>query len=352
VRFQDHSYEVLRPAHVRYWYKSQASAVDFWEGLFQATEVLFFFSVTKCCRFSQGPSFRGDFCKGLFPSYTIQAYKYLRVPPLSSFKRLIIRTKLCLSPTMSVPLKSPEGLKDSECEKGNLLHCPPIPYIPPTDLLPAIDKIETIKIKVADGSTVNMKNFSIGSPEEYLGHIVAVLDLIDRKRFQEQSTTFYGEMKNANAALLALKCKARESKKDKSPRKDQEADDEQSDESPQANVVEKNQFLEILKNAKKHYAAAIGATFKVMRNLLAGDPQTQWDHIIEETRVTRGLVQMGRNTREAKLSATRPFPIAGSCISSRCSPRTLPKGSGTTSNREYASPRGLVYASSSPGCNS
>ena len=183
---------------------------------------------------------------------------------------------------MSVPLKSPEGLKDSECEKGNLSHRPPIPYVPPTDLLPAIDKIETIKIKVADGSTVNMKIFSIGSPEEYLGHIVAVLGLIDRKGLREQSMTFYGEMKNANAALLAPKRKARESKKDKSPQKDQKADDEQSEESPQADVVEKNQSLEILKNAKKQYAAAIEATYEVMRNLLAGDPQTQWDCIVKE----------------------------------------------------------------------
>jgi hypothetical protein len=76
---------------------------------------------------------------------------------------------------MSVPLKSPEGLKDSECMKGNLSHRPPIPYVPPKDLLQAVDKIETIKIKVADGSTVNMKVFLIGSPEEYLGHILAVL---------------------------------------------------------------------------------------------------------------------------------------------------------------------------------
>jgi hypothetical protein len=133
---------------------------------------------------------------------------------------------------MSVPLKSPKGLKDSRCEKGNLSHRPPIPYVPPTDLLPAIDKIKTIKTKVADGSTVNMKAFSIGSPEEYLGHIMAVLGLIDRKGLRDQSMTFYGEMKNANAALLALKRKARESKKDKSPRKDQEADDEQSEASP------------------------------------------------------------------------------------------------------------------------
>ncbi len=67
-----------------------------------------------------------------------------------------------------------------------------------------MDKIETIKIKVADGSTVNMKAFSIGSPEEYLGHIVAVLGLIDRKGLRDQSTTFYREMRNTNAALLAL----------------------------------------------------------------------------------------------------------------------------------------------------
>ncbi len=92
---------------------------------------------------------------------------------------------------MSVPLKSPEGLKDHECEKGNLSHRPPIPYVPPTDLHPATSKIETIKIKVSDGSTVSMKIFSVGSPEEYLSHIVAVLHLIDRKGLREQSSTFY-----------------------------------------------------------------------------------------------------------------------------------------------------------------
>ncbi len=83
---------------------------------------------------------------------------------------------------MSVPLKSPEGLKDSECKKGNLSHRPPIPYVPPTELLQATtSKIETIKFKVAVGSTINMKVFLVGSPEEYLSHIVAVLHLIDRK---------------------------------------------------------------------------------------------------------------------------------------------------------------------------
>ncbi len=136
---------------------------------------------------------------------------------------------------MSVPLKSPAGLKDSECEKGNLLHCPLIPYVSPTELLPATtSKIETIKVKVADCSTVNMKVFSVGSPEEYLSHIVAVLHLIDRKGLREQTTKFYWEMKNATAALKALKKRiARVSKE-----KDHEADEEQSDEMSEADKVE------------------------------------------------------------------------------------------------------------------
>ena len=86
-----------------------------------------------------------------------------------------------------------------------------------------------------------MKIFLIGSPEEYLGHIVAVLGLIDHKGLREQSTTSYGEMRNATAAILALKRKALESKKDKSPKKDQKADDEQTDEDPQGDVLEKDQ---------------------------------------------------------------------------------------------------------------
>ena len=77
------------------------------------------------------------------------------------------------------PLQLPEGLRDSECEKGNLSHRLPILYVPHTDLLPVKDKIEIIKIKVADETTVSMKIFPAGPPEEYLSHIVTVLGLID-----------------------------------------------------------------------------------------------------------------------------------------------------------------------------
>jgi hypothetical protein len=43
-----------------------------------------------------------------------------------------------------------------------------------------------------------------------------------------------------------------------------------------------NQAKEILKTARKQYFETIAATYEVMQNLLAGDPQTQWDRIVKE----------------------------------------------------------------------
>ncbi len=129
---------------------------------------------------------------------------------------------------MSVPLKSPKGLRDSECEKGNLGIRPPIPYVPPTDLIPVKEKIETVKIKVLDGSSTTMKIFSIGSPEDYLGHIMAVLSLIDRKGLRKQLIKFANERNNAKATLEALKQKS-DGSKEKHSKKDS-SDTETSDE--------------------------------------------------------------------------------------------------------------------------
>ena len=48
--------------------------------------------------------------------------------------------------------KVTEGLKDSECKKGILGACPPIPYVPPTDLLQAKENSDSIKLKLPDGT--------------------------------------------------------------------------------------------------------------------------------------------------------------------------------------------------------
>ncbi len=75
---------------------------------------------------------------------------------------------------MSTTSKMPEGLKDSECEKGHLGNRPPVPYVPPTNLLKAKDSTETLKVKLADGTVFSMSIFAKGSSEDYLQHIIAV----------------------------------------------------------------------------------------------------------------------------------------------------------------------------------
>jgi hypothetical protein len=67
-----------------------------------------------------------------------------------------------------------------------------------------------------------------------------------------------------------------------SKEKDQEADEEQSVGMSEMDKVEETQSQEIFKDAKAKYVKAIEATYEVMCNLLAGDPQTQWNRIIKE----------------------------------------------------------------------
>ncbi len=78
-------------------------------------------------------------------------WRILRVPPKSSFKRLLLET-LLWQYAMSLNLKSlPVGVKNAECKKGMPPIRPPIPYVPPTDLH---EKRETeqIKVELPDGT--------------------------------------------------------------------------------------------------------------------------------------------------------------------------------------------------------
>jgi hypothetical protein len=97
---------------------------------------------------------------------------------------------------MSLNLKSPlEGLKNAECEKGTPPVRPPIPYVPPTDLL---KKWETkqIKVELPDGTKFQMPTYGSGNNKEYLVHVIAVLHLVKQKGTA-------AEVKEAFAALVA-----------------------------------------------------------------------------------------------------------------------------------------------------
>jgi hypothetical protein len=80
---------------------------------------------------------------------------------------------------MSTSLKSPDGLKDAECEKGQLSHRPPIPYVPVVDIITPNEEPQVFKIKLPDTSNLSMPVYSRGNNKEYLVHIVAVLRVIE-----------------------------------------------------------------------------------------------------------------------------------------------------------------------------
>ena len=63
----------------------------------------------------------------------------------------------------------PEGLKDSECEKGHLGNRPPVPYVLPTDLLQTKDSSKTLKVKLADGTVFFHEYLREGIPGGFVG---------------------------------------------------------------------------------------------------------------------------------------------------------------------------------------
>jgi hypothetical protein len=112
---------------------------------------------------------------------SIQAAGFLQVPPKSPFKKLLLGTGLWQYTKMSFSLKSPNGLKDAECEKGQLSHWPPIPYVPVIDVVMPKEEPQLYKVKLTDASHLSIPIYSRGNNKEYLVHIVAVLRIIEQK---------------------------------------------------------------------------------------------------------------------------------------------------------------------------
>ncbi len=108
---------------------------------------------------------------------------FLRVPPKSPFKKLLLGTELWQYTyvKMSTNLKSPDVLKDAECKKGQLSQRPPIPYVPVLDIITPKEEPQVLKVKLPDASHISVPIFSHGNNKEYLMHIVAVLRITEQK---------------------------------------------------------------------------------------------------------------------------------------------------------------------------
>ncbi len=94
---------------------------------------------------------------------------FLQVLPKSSFKKLLLGTGLWHHTKMSTSLKSPDGLKDAECKKGQLSHQPPILYIPVVDIVTPKEEPQVFKIKLPDASHLSMPIYSRGNNKDRRG---------------------------------------------------------------------------------------------------------------------------------------------------------------------------------------
>jgi hypothetical protein len=82
---------------------------------------------------------------------------------------------------MSTSLKSPDGLKDAECKKGQLSHQPPIPYVPVVDVITPKEEPQLCMVKLPNASHLSISIYSRGNNKECLAHVVTVLCIIKQK---------------------------------------------------------------------------------------------------------------------------------------------------------------------------
>jgi hypothetical protein len=195
----------------------------------------------------------------------MQAIGFLQVPPRTLFKRLVLSTTLWQHAKICTTLKSPKELKDLECNKEKLSSRPPIPYVPLMDLVTTKEAPECLKIKLPNGTVFNMSIFYQGNTKEYLAHVVAVLCLISQKGLDVQCRKLAKAVDKLAGTLKNLQ-KAAGSKITILSKDDVEA-----------HKLEIEQTQQMLQEAQKVHNEAIVNRYKLLRNLLSHDAQSQWD---------------------------------------------------------------------------
>jgi hypothetical protein len=230
---------------------------------------------------------------------------------------------------MSMSHKAPDWLKDSECKKGQLSSWPPVLYVPPADLVTTKEELQSLKIKLPDGSVFNMSIYSCGNTKEYLAHIVAVLRIIKQNGLDVQCRKLGKAVVKLTGTFKGL-LKPVESK-----------DTVSLDNDIDACKLDIKETQKMLQEAQKQHNKTIAKMYKLLRNILFGDPQSQLDcvsHEMHESDLWAGVnnqVTVGRRPRmwaafQDSLELHNLTVITADAA----------KGSSSTFSRQCASPRG------------
>ena len=112
--------------------------------------------------------------------------RFLEAPAKSAFKCLILETLLyqhLLLTMSSIPMSN--KLNDTECEKGHVTQWPPIPYATSKAESTMKASRETIKMKTPEGKVKVAVLGDSPGVEEYLQHLNAFLQMLARKKYED-----------------------------------------------------------------------------------------------------------------------------------------------------------------------
>jgi hypothetical protein len=159
------------------------------------------------------------------------------------------------------------------------------------DIVTPKEDPQVFKNKLPDTSHLSMPIYSRGNNEEYLTHIVAVLQVIEQKGLPKKCRVLAKAVARRSEALKNLQ-EAVESR-----------DTIPTSVDVTARKVEIEQMVQMLQEAQKAHNKAIAELYKQLRNLLSGDAQSQWDcvcckmHERDSLAAVIGQVTKGRHPR-------------------------------------------------------
>jgi hypothetical protein len=159
-----------------------------------------------------------------------------------------------------------EGLKDSECERGNVINWPPIPYVPPVDHHEKWNS-KQIKVKLPDGTHFSMSAFRAGNNKDYIEHVISMLRLMDHKGTKTNILKAFKVVKEATKKLkpLATALPSDATRSEKEERK-----------------LQITTVTEDLQKAREVAIAEITKAYELIHNYFVGEARTQWDKITPE----------------------------------------------------------------------
>jgi hypothetical protein len=190
----------------------------------------------------------------------------LQSPVKSTFKRLILETLLYQHLLLTMSSTPTSELSDADCKKRHVSQQPPISYALSKDETSMKASRETIKMKTPEGEVkVDVLGDSPGA-EEYLQHINNFIQMLERKKIEDDLLKF---------AKAVVSPKALVRKLNTAPPGEKPADKTVRLEQLEA-AIKKLVEAEVCKEAK------VATVYDLFCKTLKEDPELQWDRIVKD----------------------------------------------------------------------